>query len=256
MRIMTYNILTGGMDSGASRIEEIIDVINKVKPDFLAIQEANNFEKNDGQLLKRISEETNLPHYAFSQYISDDDTEHYSVANFSTHLIKNEYSFPESSFSHAVLTTTIDSPIGEITLCNVHLNTNSEDKRLKEVDMVLNYLSKFEKNIVLGDFNALSRSDHYIDLSKEEFTHYDLNRFEVTDLLNKNHVDTALCLNKNNMRTHPTIGIGHPISKNPIRIDYMFVSQSLVNHLKDTALIKTSAAEIASDHYPIILTLE
>jgi len=255
MKIMTYNIASGGIDSNGSRVEQIIKVINDENPDFLAIQEADNFEKDDFALLKRISTETNLPYFELSHGQEYEDGVSYHVVSLCKTPIKNPDVFIDAPFSHAGLATTIDSPVGEITLCNIHLHTRCEDHRLKAMNTVLEYLSKFEKCIILGDYNALSRTDQYDDLTTNEFTHYDLHRFEATDLFNEHFVDTARFLQKNSMRTHPTIGMGHPISKTPVRIDYIFVTDPLVSNLKDTRVIKTSTTEIASDHYPVELTL-
>ncbi len=256
MKIMTYNIASGGIDSNGSRVEQIIKVITDEDPDFLAIQEADNFDKNDFELLKLISSETKLPYYEFSRaQVYEDGCQSHAVSLSKTPM-KNSNDFPDNPFTHAGLATTIDSPIGEITLCNVHLHSRSEKERLKGVDAVLGHLSSCEKGVILGDCNALSRDDNYEDLTAEEFTHYDLNRFEVTDAFNEKFVDVARHLNKNDMRTHPTLGMGHPISKTPIRIDHMFVTNPLVEHLTDINVIKTETSEIASDHYPIVLTLE
>ena len=44
MRVMTYNILCGGLPipgGGKDRLDDIIEVIEKCKPDVLALQEAN-----------------------------------------------------------------------------------------------------------------------------------------------------------------------------------------------------------------------
>jgi len=45
MRLMTYNILTGGCDAdGGSRIDGILGVIQRAQPDLLALQECNCFD--------------------------------------------------------------------------------------------------------------------------------------------------------------------------------------------------------------------
>ncbi len=255
MKIMTYNILEGGIDNKGSRIEHIIDVIKEVNPDFLALQEANNFDKNDSELLKRVSNETNLPHYTLSQGALHGDGERYHVVSLSRYPLREEHTFPESSFQSAALSLVIDSSLGEISLCNVHLHASSEDERLKELAVILKYQSRNKNNIILGDFNAISRSDHYADLSAEEFTHYDLTRFDVTDMLNRSYVDVISNLNVSESSTHPTVGVPHPISKSPIRIDYMFITQSLFSNIKSGAVIKTKTSDVASDHYPTVVTL-
>lgn len=103
--------------------------------------------------------------------------------------------------------------------------------------------------------DSLSRFDNYGDLSAYEFTHYDLTRYAATDLYNLNHTDAVAYLNVNDRSTHPTIGVTHKISKTPIRVDYVFLTSSLTNHIKEAKIIKTPTAEKASDHYPVVVTL-
>ncbi len=255
MKVMTYNILHGGVDSNGSRIEHIIDMIKNENPDFVAIQEANNFDKNENKLLKRVSNETKLPYYALSQGTLEYDQQRSHVVSLSRYPLQEEHLFPDFTFQCAALSVVIDSPFGKLSICNIHLHSHSEDKRVKEVEVVLSYQSKYDKYIIMGDFNSLSRLDNYGDLSAQEFTHYDLTRYEATDLSNLNHTDAVAHLNVNDRSTHPTIGVAHKISKTPIRVDYVFLTPSLTTHIKDAKIIKTPTAEKASDHYPVVVTL-
>ncbi len=255
MKIMTSNILEGGIDNKGSRIEHIIDVIKKVNPDFLALQEANNFDENDNELLKTVSNETNLPHYTLSPGAPYTDRKRYHVASLSRYPLREEHTFPESSFQSAALSVAIDSPLGEISLCNVHLHDSSEAERLKEIAVILKHQSKHKNHIILGDFNAVSRSDNCRNFSSEESARDDLTRFDVTDILSRSYVDVVSHLNVSENSTHPTVGVPHPISKSPIRIDYIFVNQSLVSNIRSGAVIKTKTSDIASDHYPVVVTL-
>jgi exodeoxyribonuclease-3 len=255
MKIMTNNILEGGIDDKGSRIEHIIAVINDVKPDFVALQEANNFDKNDNELLKTVSNETDLPHYALSPGAPRPGRKRYHVASLSRYPLREEHTFPESSFQSAALSVAIDTPLGEISLCNVHLHANSETERLKEIEVIIKYQSKHKNHIILGDFNAVSRSDDIPELSTEESAHYDLARFDVTDMLSESYVDAVSHLDVSDNSTHPTVGVSHPISKSQIRIDYVFVNPTLVSSIKKGAIIKTETSDIASDHYPVVVTL-
>ncbi len=255
MKIMTSNILEGGIDKKGSRIEHIIAVINEVNPDFIALQEANNFDENDNELLKTVSNETNLPHYTLSPGAPNPDRKRYHVASLSRYPLREEHTFPESTFQSAALSVAIDSPLGEISLCNVHLHANSEAERLKEIEVIIKYQSKHKNHIILGDFNAVSRSDDLPDLSIEESTRYDFPHFDVTDMLSEGYVDVVSHLDVSDNSTHPTVGVSHPICKSPIRIDYIFVNPSLVSNVNSGAVIKTETSEIASDHYPVVVTL-
>jgi len=255
MKIMTYNILEGGIDCNGSRIEYIIDIIKKEKPDFIAIQEASDFDINEFELLKRVSNETKLPYYALSHGTLEGDHKRYYVTSLSRYPLQEKYLFPDSTFQCVPLSVVVDSPLGKLSICNIHLHARSEDERVRESKVILSYQSKYNKHIVLGDFNSLSRLDNYGDLSAYEFTHYDLTRYETTDLYNLNYTDAVAHLNLSDRSTHPTIEVTHKISKTSIRVDYVFLTPSLTTHIKDAKIIKTPTADKASDHYPIVVTL-
>ena len=205
---------------------------------------------------------TKLPYYALSQGTLEDDQMRSHVVCLSRYPLQDEYLFPDYTFKYAALSVVIDSPLGKISICNIHLHAHSGDERVsagdvraREAGVVLSYQSKYNKHIILGDFNSLSRSDNYGDLSAREFTWYDLARFEATDLFNMFHTDAVAHINVNDRNTHPTIGVTHRISKTPIRIDYIFLTPSLSTHIKNAKTIKTPTTEKASDHYPVVVTL-
>ena len=88
---MTFNILAGGIDEQGSRIEYIQDVIRGVSLDFVALQEANNFEKDNDKLLKEVSQHIGLQYYALSSGSTLEDGEQYHVASFSRYPFKEKH---------------------------------------------------------------------------------------------------------------------------------------------------------------------
>lgn len=66
MKLMTFNILNGGIDENGSRLGLIKKVIKDASPDFLALQEATNFEKDNYKLLRQVSRDAGLQYYALS----------------------------------------------------------------------------------------------------------------------------------------------------------------------------------------------
>jgi len=255
MKIMTFNIWEGGIDVVGSRTDFIVDVIKEANPDFLALQEANNFDKDSDALLKKISKDIALPYYALSKGTfrdyGKDYGKRYHVAILSRYPLREEYKFSDFSFNCAALSVVIDSPLGELSICNLHLHAYSEDKRLNELEVILKYQSRYKNHMLLGDFNSLSYKDNY-DTKTLEVE----NRFDVTDILNKNYTDVTSYLGLDNGSTHPTPVNTDPTITKPIRIDYIFVTPSLTAHAKNPTVIKTAVSEKASDHYPITLTLE
>jgi len=254
MKIMTYNILDGGIDSNGSRIEKILEVIKQEAPDFLALQETNNFEKNDNKLLKRLSEELDLPYYgnSISEAVSGGNP--YHVASLSSYPFLKCYIFPAVLFGGAAISTLINAPFGDISVCNIHLNSRSKNHRLRELAAILEYQRQFGKQIILGDHNDLSMTDQY-DLPKEVATYYDSPHFEVMDILSKSYIDTAFYTHSSDMRTFPTKGV-NPENEVPVRIDYISVTRPLVNHVRKVEVVRTPSSDVASDHYPVTAVME
>lgn len=248
MKIMSFNILEGGVDEKGSRMEYIKEVIKEVSPDFLALQEVNKLDEDNNKLLKEISQDIGLPHYALSTSPVYEDGKQYNVVSLSRYPFKNIHIFSGKPFETGALLTLIDSPFGELAICNLHLNVYSEDKRLKELYAILKYISKHTNQILLGDFNSVSSDDNY-DLDTLEVEA----RFDVIDLLKRNYVDSAFPLTLDDRTTYPAPPNTNPDFANPIRIDYIFVSPSLAGYATDVAVIKTSASVRASDHYPIVV---
>ena len=253
MRVMTFNILRGGIDEYGSRIESIKKVISDASPDFVALQEANNFDYANDKLLKEVSQDIGLQFYALS-HGSDLDGEHFNVASFSRYPFKEKHLFSCPPFQCAGLFTVIDSPLGELAICNIQLGMetgHSEDNRLEEIEVVLKHVAGYENQILLGDFNSISHDDNY-DLETLQLEP----RFDVTNRLKRDYVDIASYVELDNKITHPTASNKHPDYTNPIRIDYIFVTPSLASCVKDATVIKTRSSEQASDHYPMIAIIE
>ena len=56
---MTYNLLNGAVE----QLDDVIEVVMSVKPDFLTLNEANEFDANNGKRLKEFAKRTNFPNY-------------------------------------------------------------------------------------------------------------------------------------------------------------------------------------------------
>ena len=143
--------------------------------------------------------------------------------------------------------TLIDTPLGEVAICNLHLHSTSEDERLKELDAILNHVSEHEHRILLGDFNSLSSDDNY-DVESLEVEA----RFDLTATLRQDYVDIASRLGLDDRSTSPTPTNHNPDISMPIRIDYIFVTRSLAASFINATVIKTQISDQASDHYPFV----
>jgi len=254
MKIMTFNILTGGIDEDGSRIDLVKEAIIEASPDFVALQEANDFEKDDSKLLRELSQYIGLQYYALSPGAIYENGKQYHVASLSRYPLKKTYLFSGPSFQCAALFAVIDSPLGELSICNMHLHwgrVHAEEVRLKELEIILRHMSKHKNQILLGDFNSVS-SDDYHDVERLEIEP----RFDVTNTVKQQYVDVASHLELDNRSTFPTPFHKRAVLIGPRRVDYIFVAASLAEHITGASVIKTQVTDRASDHYPFIVTIE
>ena len=251
MKIMTFNILTGGTDEYGSRIDFIKEAISEVSPDFVALQEANDFQKDNRRLLREVSQHIGLRYYTLSTG-SMREGRQYHLASLSRYPFKKKYVHSQAPFSiEAPISTVIDSPLGELSICNLHLDAWSENKRLKELEIILRDESEYRNQILLGDFNSVSSSDNY-DVERLEVEA----RFDVTDILRRDYVDVASYLGLEDRSTFPAQANKSLAFTRDIRIDYIFVAASLAARIKGASMLKTPTTDQASDHYPLVVTIE
>ena len=81
MRFISYNILTGGLSPDRTNL--VLNVLKKLEPDYLAIQEANCFEYKNEEKMKLFSKELNLPYYELGVGGEKGNFNFYNCASFS-----------------------------------------------------------------------------------------------------------------------------------------------------------------------------
>src|SRR5579872_2294388 len=127
MKLMSYNII----DGGAERLPLIADMIKKEAPDYLTVNEANTFAKNNHKILKEIAQQIGLPYYDIALSGEYD----YHVAAFSKYPFKQILKL--QPLMRACLITLIDTELGEISIASLHLTPYSEDQRHPEIDLII-----------------------------------------------------------------------------------------------------------------------
>jgi exodeoxyribonuclease-3 len=253
MKLMTYNVL----DGGAAGLDLVVDVIKQESPDYLTVNEANTFANNDYAILKEVAEKTGFPHYELALSGEYD----YHVAVLSKYPFKKVHKL--TPLMRACIVAVIETELGEISVASLHLTPYSEDLRHPEIDLITNFQKQHEKRIFMGDMNSLSRYDGYNegmiknfnDIQIKKFTTNGKLRFDAIDkILSVGYFDAAYEVGKNNEHTVPT-----PANKDnahsDMRLDYIFISGSLLPRLIDYEVVKNGITDKASDHYPVIAIL-
>ena len=80
-------------------------------------------------------------------------------------------------------------------------------------------------------------------------------RFDaIGKILAQGYVDSSVRLGKNQEYTAPTT-INEYAAHSNMRLDYMFLSESLLPHLRKYEVVKNELTDKASDHYPVVVEL-
>lgn len=252
MKIMTYNIL--GEDD--QRIPDALAAIKAVHPDFLAIQEANQFTKNENHYLHLFSKELGLPFYELSHATEHD----YHVASFSKYPFKRVQKL--KGFRNAALETIIMCELGEVSICNAHLTPYTEEERVVEVHRIIEAQKDSSQRIILGDLNSLSLHDNYSidsivinESQRRKFTNNGELQLQVTTVIEASgYIDAMYRAGMNHTNTVPT-PVNADTAHGTMRLDYLFVSNSLIDCVKSVDVLKNELTNRASDHYPIVAEL-
>ncbi|ULB35093.1 MULTISPECIES: endonuclease/exonuclease/phosphatase family protein [Proteiniphilum] len=238
IKVMTYNIYHGEeyYSPGEKNLEKISAIINKYKPDFVAMQEVDSMTNrtatiNNGvkmDVIKELAAMTGMYGF-FGKAIP------YSEGGYGEGVLSR---FPSKSMSYNLPTPSggegrallmIEHTFSngqKIIFAGTHLCHQFPENRLAQTKAVCNILKDSTIPVVMGgDLNFTPDSPSY-----QEITKY----FE----------DVA----KMRGKAKYTFSFDEPSS----RIDYIFVSKGHKWRIKNVKVIK----ENASDHMPVLVTLE
>src|SRR5699024_2715547 len=211
LKVMTYNIYHGeqAYQEGESNLEDVASLINKVDPDFVALQEVDSlthrsgkFNKGDPEdLIQTLADLTNRYGY-FGKAISYDGGG-YGEGILSKKAFKSRklmLPIPKGGEDRAVVMLEAQTETGRRFLfAGTHLCHQYSENRLAQVEKINNYFKKVADPIIIGgDFNFTPEREPYKKISS-------LWR-------------DAAVLSGN---TNPTISYEEPTH----RIDYLFLSK-------------------------------
>ncbi len=164
VRMMSYNIRNGiGMD-GKQDLQRIIQTIEGVTPEVIALQEIDSATERSGytDVLQRLAESVNM-HYTFAPAISFQGGK-YGVGLLSTQLPLQYYSvaLPGSEEKRVLLVAEFDKYV----FCSTHFSLTENDQ-LTSVNILVDEARKWKKPFfVAGDLNALPQSQVLSTLGK------------------------------------------------------------------------------------------
>jgi exodeoxyribonuclease-3 len=261
LRLMTWNIKTGGVDRGrGDRRAAIAAVVNRELPDVLAVQELRDFDRGDGRRMGEFADAVGM-------------TAHLSGSAFGQPvavLVRPPLRITGSKavrwrLHHAAAEATVPTDIGQLTVVSTHLNPFSPYRRMREARWLAARYGSAKRPVVLaGDLNALDPgTDHADKLARLE------TRFRgrhlapdgspdtqaLASLLNGGFTDLWEVAGEDDGNTVPTTaGGGQEFGK--MRLDYVLASAPVAGRVRAARVVRGDETEYASDHYPVAVDLD
>jgi endonuclease/exonuclease/phosphatase family metal-dependent hydrolase len=240
LRLLTYNILRGG----AGRERAIAEVINDQAPDVVVLQEATRPD-----VVQRLAQLTAMSTWGAHAGRS---------LGFMSRVPLAEHRWVRPRWSHHAFLDLVPEGI-DLRIVGVHLSAVhaawTEARRVRELRSLLAVVKQREPapHVVLGDFNTLAPNER-LDVAKLPrrlrllvcLSGGRIRWQTIAIMLGAEYVDGFRTL-------HPTdAGLTFPTWDPHVRLDYVFVPQTLADRLTDCEVVRAPAAvRDASDHFPV-----
>jgi exodeoxyribonuclease-3 len=260
LRIMSWNIKTGGYDRKGDRLAAIATVIARERPDLLALQELRNFGRDGGRRMRTLADTVGLvPHLARSPL-----GQPVAVLVHPSLRILDRAAFGWR-LHHAAAAVTVDTGVGPVTLVSAHLNPFSPPRRRREAIWLAHRFRPAKGlSMVAGDLNGLDPgTDHTETLARLPGIHHRrhvdadgvVDTRAVAAFGEAGLVDLWRVAGSGEPLTVPTTrGGGNEFSR--MRLDYVFAAPRLASAARDFHVVRGDETEYASDHYPIRVDLD
>ncbi|MBM0231239.1 endonuclease/exonuclease/phosphatase family protein [Micromonospora sp. STR1_7] len=264
LRVMTWNIRTGGRDRGGSdRLDRVVQVIAEQAPDVLALQELRGFDRNG--LMAAVAGRVGMtPHLARS-----------CLGQPVAVLVRPPLRIVDAGalrrpFHHAAARVVVGTSAGPLTVLSTHLYPYSGGRRRMEAEWLAAAARRAPGPLTLiaGDLNSLDPTvDHTERLAGMPALYRrrhlrrigdDVDTRAVARLLAAGLVDlwpsSAAGAPEADGLTVPTRFGGEEFAG--MRLDYLLGSPASAQRVRDCRVIRGGAADTASDHYPLLAELD
>ena len=244
IRLLSYNIRRGGV----GREDALLSVIRPCAPDIVVLQEATVPD-----VVKRLAQESGLEHWAAMPKLSLGFMSRLPIAHYEWHR-------PRLS-RHAFLEIV---PQGmSCRVFGVHLSAVfaawTERRRMMELRSLLFGIKRHQDGFhaLVGDFNTVTPGEllDFRALPQKVRATMWLSGGEVRwrtiqIVRDAGYVDAFRSL-------HPDDpGLTLPTSKPQVRLDYLFVPSAHLTRVAACEVVRSEAAQQASDHFPLLAQLE
>ena len=238
LRLMSYNIRFGGV----GREEWIAEVIRKVDPDIVLLQEAT---REAG--VKQIAELAQMPHWAAKQGYSPAFVSRIDVESYEWHHCRGM----QRPF--------MEIRLAGLTIYDVHLRAThsnyTERGRMREVRALLDVVKKRESgfHVLTGDFNTLAPGE-LLNMQKLPMRYRLLAMVlggrvtyrTIQIMLDAGYIDCYRRMNTDH-------GFTFPAWDPHVRLDYVFTPKQFTDRVRSCDVVtEINEPAKATDHLPLV----
>jgi exodeoxyribonuclease III len=252
---MTYNIKNGGQPD---RLDAITRVIAGIRPDILALQELQRFNRDGGRLIWRMADDLGMrPHLLpswFGQPVA------VLVRADAPVISAGRIRRP---FHHAAARVTVGTDRGPLTVIGVHLFPYSGRRRLWEARWLARWTDPRRMVLLMGDLNSLDPWTDHTQRLRELPRQYrsrhirrggDVDTRALRALAGAGFVDLFRQSGAGRDHTVPTGHGGEEFSR--MRLDYLLGTAPVARLVRTCRVVHGGEADAASDHYPVVAELD
>ncbi|MFI5491486.1 endonuclease/exonuclease/phosphatase family protein [Actinoplanes sp. NPDC051859] len=253
--LLTWNIRTGG---GGGRLAAIVALLQRERPDLIALQELRDFQRHDGHRMRDVADAlgmvAHLAPSAFGQPVAV--------------LVRPPLTIVGRSavrwrLHHAAAAVQVATEAGPLTVVSTHLNPFRPYRRMREARW-LAHRYRGPLTVITGDLNALDpHTAHAERLAQLPplFRRRHLGSDGSPDtraieaLSAAGFVDVWRAAGEGDGLTVPTTrGGGREFSNCGMRLDYLMARPAV--RVIRARVIRGDETEWASDHYPVRAELD
>ncbi|MCM0673953.1 endonuclease/exonuclease/phosphatase family protein [Micromonospora phytophila] len=262
LRVMTWNIRTGGRDRGGrDRSDLLIRVVTDRRPDVLALQELRGFDAGD--VLARFADRVGMrPHLARSCLGQP------VAVLLRPPLRALAATRVRRPFHHAAQRVTVATDAGPLTVLSVHLDPYLGTRRRVEAGWAAAALRRAPGDLALmaGDLNTLDPVTDHTDrvarlppAYRRRHLRRDGRTVEtraVARLLATGLVDLYAAAGDPDAGLTAPTRHGGGAEFSGMRLDYLLGTPALAGRVRDCRVVRGGETEYASDHYPVVVDLD
>jgi endonuclease/exonuclease/phosphatase family metal-dependent hydrolase len=264
LTVLTYNTLFAGRDGNDDRRAQAqIGLINDVKPDVFLMQEAKGFDANGGAWLYALEAQIGM-----RGFLAVAPRTGQNLAIFIRDPLRVvRFDVDGAHFHHATAMLKVALPDSDqqITFVSAHLCPNGPEVRRREAAYLAVQAAPDQLTLITGDFNSASPHDpdpeDWPALAPHHRARYladdlqGIDRSVLAHLEAAGWVDLGHQLDALKTPTVPTAAYRN-VEFATMRCDYVLASKALASHAKTYQVIRNTASDMASDHYPVVTTFD